>query len=68
MFRKLAYFLRTIQASRANNSIIFRIKNAKFSGYCFYMDTIICREIFKSALVYLQCISVAVKIHATFKS
>ena len=32
-----------------------RIKNAKLSGYCFYITvTQRYREIFKSALVYLQ--------------
>ena len=36
---KLAYSLRNLQTSRANNSRILRIKNAKFSGYCFYMNT-----------------------------
>ena len=35
---KLAYFLRILRTSRANNSRILRIKNAKFSGYCFYMN------------------------------
>ena len=37
--KKLAYFLRKLQVSRANDSRILRIKNAKFSGYCLYMDT-----------------------------
>ena len=36
---KLAYFLRNLQTSRANNSRILTIKNAKFSGYCFYINT-----------------------------
>ena len=36
---KFAYFLRNLQTSRANNSRILSIKNAKFSGYCFYMST-----------------------------
>ena len=31
------YFLRKTQSSRANNSRTLRFKNAKFSGYCFYM-------------------------------
>ena len=48
---KLAYDLRNLQISQANNSRILRIVNAKFSGYCFYMNTN--REVFKSALVYL---------------
>ena len=37
--QKLPYFLRSLQISRANNSRILRIHNAKFSGYCFYMNT-----------------------------
>ena len=36
---KLAYFLRNLQTSRANNSRILRIKSAKFSRYCFHMNT-----------------------------
>ena len=48
---KISLFLRNLQTSRAINSIILRIKNVKFSGYCFYMETN--RVIFKSALVYL---------------
>ena len=36
---KLAYFLRNLQISRANNSRSLRIQNAKFSGYCLYMNT-----------------------------
>ena len=36
---KLAYFLRTLRTSRANNSRILRIKNMKLSGYCFYINT-----------------------------
>ena len=36
---KLAYFLRNLEISRANNSRILRTKNAKFSGYCFYVNT-----------------------------
>ena len=36
--QKLAYFLRNFKTSRVNNSRILRIKNAKFSGYCFYMN------------------------------
>ena len=37
-YEKLAYFVRNLQTSRANNSRILMIKNAKFSGYCFYMN------------------------------
>ena len=36
---KLAYFLTDLSNSRANNSRILRIKNAKFSGYCFDINT-----------------------------
>ena len=36
---KLAYFLRNLQNSLTNNSRILRIKNAKFSGCCFYINT-----------------------------
>ena len=50
---KLAYFLRNLQTSRANNSRILRTKNAKFSRHYFYMNTNI-TEIFKSVLVYLK--------------
>ena len=28
-----------VQTLRVNNSKILRIQNAKFSGYCFYMNT-----------------------------
>ena len=37
--QKVAYFLRKIQTSRANNSRILMIKNAKFSGYNFIRNT-----------------------------
>ena len=37
----LAYFLRNLQNSLANNLRIPRIKNAKSSGYCNQMNTII---------------------------
>ena len=36
---KKAYFLRNLQTSRINNSRILKIRNAKFSGYGFYMNT-----------------------------
>ena len=36
---KLAYALINLQTSRINNTRILRIKNAKFSGYSFYMNT-----------------------------
>ena len=37
--KKLAYFFRKLQTSRAKSSRILRIKKAKFSGYCFYVNT-----------------------------
>ena len=37
VYKHAAYFLRKIKTSRLNNSRILKIKNAKFSGYCFYM-------------------------------
>ena len=49
---KVAYFLTKIQTLRENNSRIFKIKNAKFSGYYFNMNRRN-KEIFKSALVFL---------------
>ena len=36
---KISLFLRNLQTSRANNSRILTIINAKFSGYYFFMDT-----------------------------
>ena len=48
-----AYFFKKLKTSRANNSRIPRIKNVKFSGYCFILAQT-CKEFFKSALVYLQ--------------
>ena len=36
---KLAYILRNLQNSRANNSRFFRNKNAKFLEYCFCINT-----------------------------
>ena len=42
--QKLIYFLRNLKTSRVNNSRVLRIKNAKFSGYCFYMNTNIERD------------------------
>ena len=39
--KKIAYFLRNLQTSRVNNSRILRIKNAKFSGYCFEHEQIV---------------------------
>ena len=37
--KKLAYFLKNLQTSRPNNSRILRVKSAKLSGYCFYINT-----------------------------
>ena len=39
IFLKFAYFLRNLQTSWANNLSVFRIKNAKFSGHCFHINT-----------------------------
>ena len=49
-----AYFLRNLQTSRAINSRILRIKNVKFSGYCFYMNTNILKD-------FQICISVPLR-------
>ena len=35
---KLGYFLKNLQTLQANNLRILSIKNATFSGYCFYMN------------------------------
>ena len=43
-----------LQTSQANNSRILRIRNAKFSGYCFYMNT----NMFKDFEI---CVSVPLK-------
>ena len=39
MLKISLHFLRNLQTSRANNLRILRIKNVKFSGYCFYLNT-----------------------------
>ena len=49
---KVAYFLRKLQTFRANNFIILRIQNAKFSGYYFHRNTNIWRD-------FQICISVS---------
>ena len=36
---RIIYVTRNLQTSRANNLRILWIKNAQFSGYCFYMNT-----------------------------
>ena len=46
--------LRDLQTSRANKLRIPRIKNAKFLGYCFYMNTNIQRD-------FQICISIPLK-------
>ena len=38
---KISLIFTKIQTSRVNNSRVLRIQNAKFSGYCFHMYTII---------------------------
>ena len=35
---KLSLLFKKFTTSRANNSRILRIKNAEFSGYCFYIN------------------------------
>ena len=35
----LAYFLINLQTLQVNNSRVLKIKNAKFSGCCFDMNT-----------------------------
>ena len=54
IYYKVAYFLRKTQTSRASNSRILRIRNAKFSGYCFYMNPNILGD-------FRICISVPLK-------
>ena len=44
MLKKIAYFLRNLQTSPTDNSTILGIKDAKFSGYCFYINTNIGRD------------------------
>ena len=39
MLKISLFFLRNLQTSQANNSRILSIMNAKFSVYCFYMNT-----------------------------
>ena len=51
---KIAYFLRKLQTSRANNPRIFSINNAKISGYGSYMNTNIEED-------FQICISVPLK-------
>ena len=51
---KLLNFLRNLQTSQANNSIILRIKNAKFSGYCYYMNPNLHYCIFKCSQIFVS--------------
>ena len=39
LFKKFANFTENKKINYENNSRIARIKNAKFSGYCFYRNT-----------------------------
>ena len=47
--------LKKFTNSRANTSRILRIKNVKFSGYCFYMNTNMLRD-------FKICISVPLSV------
>ena len=49
---KIVYFLRNLQASRANNSVFLGLRLRYFQGIVF-ISTQSYREIFKSTLVYL---------------
>ena len=53
--KKLICFLRNLQTSRINNSRILKIRNAKFAGCCFYMNTNIERDfqIYVSVCIYI---------------
>ena len=51
---KISLLLKKFTNFTRNNSIIIRIKNAKFSDYCFYMNTNIYRNV-------QICISVPLK-------
>ena len=51
---KIAYFFKKMQTSLVNNSRNLKIKNVKFSGYCFYMNPNIYWN-------FLICISVRLK-------
>ena len=45
---KSSHFSGKLQTSRVNNSRIRRIKNAKFSGYCFHVNP--------NAVRFLKCL------------
>ena len=49
---RILLFFKKKKTSQVSKWRILRIKNAKLSGYCFYMNRTY-TEIFKSALVYL---------------
>ena len=57
--KTLPDLLRNLQTLQANNSRILRIKNVKFLGYCFYMNTKIKED-------FQICISVTLKTWLTF--
>ena len=53
---KISLLFKNLQTTRANNSRILTIKNAKFSCYCFYMKTYIQED-------FQICISVPLCFH-----
>ena len=50
VYKYRAYFLKNLQTSRANSTGILKIKNAKVSGYWFYMNT----NIFRDFQIYIS--------------
>ena len=54
---KTSLLFKKLQTSRVNNSRILRIKNAKFSGYCFYMNRNIYGDFQICISVPLRCLS-----------
>ena len=64
---KVAYFLRTIQTLRANNSRILSIKNAEFWGYYFYMNANILRDFQICISVPLICLWCIIRFENWFK-
>ena len=65
---KLTYFLRNLQTSRANNLRILKVKNVKFSVYCFYLITNIYGGFQICISVPLNKRNQWVKIHLTLNS
>ena len=55
----MAYFLRNLLTSRINNSRILRIRNAKYAGYCFYVN----RNIYGDFQICI-CASLNLRAHA----